>query len=207
MQQSFTTFYRHLKKLSHAPVRCPQYGQRMTMDQFYHHHASVQHHVQSRKQCIFCFGAKSWAHGEKKHTDNVKHISDCLQRFLNGAGNASSWREDDTCECQKFESTPHQMFGRLKERMNEYVGFYDSVFEKHDWWRCDNPVEFIEASGFGKDVYGILQHFTRGDLVWLNLVVKHDAFETFCKEMEKIRDQFVLLPFWCLCNGMKSGTG
>ncbi|GFS29881.1 hypothetical protein NPIL_235181 [Nephila pilipes] len=60
-----------------------------------------------------------------------------LQRFLKDAGNTSSWMEDedaedDTCECQKFDSTPHQMFGRRKESMNEYVGFYDSLFEKPD---------------------------------------------------------------------------
>ncbi|GFT85349.1 hypothetical protein NPIL_70391 [Nephila pilipes] len=59
-------------------------------------------------------------------------------------------------ECKKLESTPLQMLGRRKERMNEYVGFYDSVFENSDWWRCDDPVEFTEASGLGKDVYGIL---------------------------------------------------
>ncbi|GFT77691.1 uncharacterized protein NPIL_628261 [Nephila pilipes] len=115
--------------------------------------------------------------------------------------------EDDTCECQKFESTPHQTFGRRKERMNEYVRYYDSVFEKPDWWLCDEPGEFTEESGLCKYVYSILQRFIRGDLHWFNLMVKHEAFETFCKEMEKIRDQFVLLPFWCLCDGMVSGTG
>ncbi|GFS29884.1 uncharacterized protein NPIL_235191 [Nephila pilipes] len=56
-------------------------------------------------------------------------------------------------------------------------------------------------------MYGILQRFTRGDLHWFHLMVKHDAFETFCKEIEKIRDQFALFPFWCLCDGMVSGTG
>ncbi|GFU58855.1 hypothetical protein NPIL_231051 [Nephila pilipes] len=77
------------------------------------------------------------AHGEKQHPVNVKPVSECLQRFLNDAGNASSWIEDDdvedeTCECKKFESTPHQMFGRRMERLNEYVRFYDSILEKHD---------------------------------------------------------------------------
>ncbi|GFU28113.1 uncharacterized protein NPIL_187921 [Nephila pilipes] len=81
------------------------------------------------------------------------------------------------------------------------------MFENPDWWRCDDPVEFTEASGLGKDAYGILQRFTRGDLVWFHLMVKHDAFETFCKEMGKIWGQFALLPFWCLCDGMVSGTG
>ncbi|GFT50030.1 uncharacterized protein NPIL_366301 [Nephila pilipes] len=82
------------------------------------------------------------------------------------------------------------MFGRRKKRMNEYVGFYGSIFENLDWWRCDDPVGFNEASSLGKDVYGILQLFTRGDLVWIHIMVKHDAFQTFFKEMEKIRDQF-----------------
>ncbi|GFT49303.1 uncharacterized protein NPIL_22861, partial [Nephila pilipes] len=211
-QRSIATFYRHLKKCSDVSIRCPQCGQRMTMDQFYHHHASEQHGVHSRKACVFCFGAKRWAHGEKQHPDNVKHVSECLQRFLNDAGNASSWMEDDdavddTCECQKFQSTPHQMLGRCKEKLNAYVGFYDSVLEKPDMWRCDDPVEFTEASGLGKDVYGIVQRYFRGDLVWFHILVKHDAFQTFCTEMEKIRDQVVLLPFWCLCDGLVNGTG
>ncbi|GFT24574.1 hypothetical protein NPIL_239921 [Nephila pilipes] len=77
------------------------------MDQFYHHHVSEQHNVQSRKHCVFCFGVKSWAHGEKKHSDNMKDASECLQRFLNDAGNASSWMEDDDAEdemgkCKSF---------------------------------------------------------------------------------------------------------
>ncbi|GFT14529.1 TTKRSYEDQ domain-containing protein [Nephila pilipes] len=38
-------------------------------------------------------------------------------------------------------------------------------------------------------------------------MVKHDAFQTFCKEMEKNRDQFVLLSFWYLCDDMVSDTG
>ncbi|GFU03167.1 hypothetical protein NPIL_478981 [Nephila pilipes] len=66
-------------------------------------------------------------------------------------------------------------------------------------------MKFTEArvtERVGKDVYSILQRFTQGDLVWFHLMVKHDAFETFCKEMENIRDQFVLLPFWCLCDGL-----
>ncbi|GFW25986.1 uncharacterized protein TNCV_3316581 [Trichonephila clavipes] len=38
---------------------------------------------------------------------------------------------------------------------------------------------------------------------WFHIMVKHDAFPVFCREMEKIRDEFVLLPFWCLCDGME----
>ncbi|GFS96495.1 hypothetical protein NPIL_397921 [Nephila pilipes] len=65
---------------------------------------------------------KLGSRAKKKHPDNVKHVSECLQRFLNDARNA--WMgiedvvaEDETCECKKFKSTPHQMFGRRKERM------------------------------------------------------------------------------------------
>ncbi|GFU45024.1 hypothetical protein NPIL_440191 [Nephila pilipes] len=123
MQQSIATFYRHSEKSSDVSVRCPRCGQRMTMDQFYQHYASEQHNVQYRKQGVFCFGAKNWAQGGKKHSDNIKHASECLQRFLNDVGNASSWIEDDdteneTCGCKKFESTTHQMFNSLKERTN-----------------------------------------------------------------------------------------
>ncbi|GFS53465.1 hypothetical protein NPIL_44481 [Nephila pilipes] len=124
-------------------------------------------------------GIKSWAHREKNCPDNVKHVLECLKRFVIVATDESPGINDETeeeveeeevtsaeaCKCKKFESTPHQMFGSRKERMNEYVGFYDSVFENPDWWRCDDPVEFTETSGLGKDVYRILQCFIRGDLV------------------------------------------
>ncbi|GFT65891.1 uncharacterized protein NPIL_605461 [Nephila pilipes] len=215
------TLYNHLKSSADIPIRCPICSERMTVNHFYQRHALENHRLQSRKQCVFCKGLKSWAHGEKNRPDNVKHVVKCLKRFVIVARDESPGMEDETeeeeeeeevtsaevCECKKFESTPHQMLGRRKERMNEYVGFYDSVFENPDWWRCDDPVEFTEASGLGKDVYGILQRFTRGDLVWFHLMVKHDAFETFCKEMGKIRGQFALLSFWCLFDGMVSGTG
>ncbi|GFT64770.1 uncharacterized protein NPIL_25251 [Nephila pilipes] len=69
------------------------------------------------------------------------------------------------------------MFEGRKERMNEYNRFYDSIFENPNWWQCDEPEEFTETSGLGKD-----------------------------GEMEKIRDQFVLIPLWCLCDGLVSGT-
>ncbi|GFU00025.1 uncharacterized protein TNCV_1659811 [Trichonephila clavipes] len=38
-------------------------------------------------------------------------------------------------------------------------------------------------------------------------MVKHNVFETFRREMERIRDQCVLLPFWCLCDGLETERG
>ncbi|GFS59477.1 uncharacterized protein NPIL_612251 [Nephila pilipes] len=218
---SARTLYNHLKSSADIPIRCPICSEWMTVNHFYQRHALENHRLQTRKRCVFCKGLKSWAHGEKNRPDNVKHVVECLKRFVIVARDESPGVEDETeeeeeeeevtsaevCECKKFESIPHKMLGRRKERMNEYVGFYDSMFENPDWWRCDDPMEFTEASGLGKDVYGILQRFPQGDLVWFHLMVKHDAFETFCKEMGKIRGQFALLPFWCLCDGMVSGTG
>ncbi|GFT85346.1 uncharacterized protein NPIL_70392 [Nephila pilipes] len=167
---SVKTLYRHLKLASDIPIRCPLCNEPMTVHHFYHHHALENHRLQSRKQCVFCKGLKSWAHEEKNRPDNVKHVAECLKRFVIVARDESPGMEDETeeddeeeeatsaevFECKKLESTPLQMLGRRKERMNEYVGFYDSVFENSDWWRCDDPVEFTEASGLGKDVYGIL---------------------------------------------------
>ncbi|GFT37527.1 hypothetical protein NPIL_514021 [Nephila pilipes] len=71
---------------------------------------------------------------------------------------------NETFVCKSFESTLHQMFGRRKEKMNEYVGFYNCVFEKPDWWWCDDPLEFTVASDLGKDVYGIVQSYLKGRL-------------------------------------------
>ncbi|GFT16655.1 uncharacterized protein NPIL_239701 [Nephila pilipes] len=174
------TLYSHLKLSSDIPIRCPICKEHITVHHFYHHHVLKQHRLQFHKQCLFCKGETRWTYGEKNRPDNVKHVVECLKRFMIVARDESPGMDDDTeeeeeeeeeevasaeaCERKKFESTPHQMFGHRKERMIDYVGFYDSVFENPDWWRCDDPVEFTEASGLGKDVYGILQRFIRGDL-------------------------------------------
>ncbi|GFT02002.1 uncharacterized protein TNCV_2635901 [Trichonephila clavipes] len=38
---------------------------------------------------------------------------------------------------------------------------------------------------------------------WFHIMVKHDTFPIFCRNMKKIRDEFDLLPFWCLCDGLE----
>ncbi|GFT59655.1 hypothetical protein NPIL_132071 [Nephila pilipes] len=135
---SVKTLYRHLKLASDIPIRCPLCNEPMTVHHFYHHHALENHRLQSRKQCLFCKGEARWAYGEKNRPDNVKHVVECLKRFVIIARDESPGMEDETeeeeeeeeevtsaevCECKTFVSIPHQMLGRRKERMNEYVGF------------------------------------------------------------------------------------
>ncbi|GFX71779.1 uncharacterized protein TNCV_2010161 [Trichonephila clavipes] len=92
---------------------------------------------------------------------------------------------------------PREMYGRRKGK----EGFYDSVFEKPDMWEkgMDN--------GVGKDVWGMIQWYLKGDLFWFHIRVKRNIFHTFCKEMEAISDQVVILPFWCLCDGLETEKG
>ncbi|GFX06218.1 uncharacterized protein TNCV_642631 [Trichonephila clavipes] len=108
--------------------------------------------------------------------------------------------EVETCECQHFQSNPRDMAGRRK--LNS-VGFYDSMFEKPEMW--EEGIEF--QCGLGIDVWGIVERYLKGDLEWFHISVKHDIFETFGWEMEKIRDQCVILPFWCLCDGLVNEKG
>ncbi|GFT24577.1 hypothetical protein NPIL_239931 [Nephila pilipes] len=56
-------------------------------------------------------------------------------------------------------------------------------------WLCDDPV-----GGLGKDLYGIVQRYFRGDLARFHIPVKHDT-------------PFHDAPFWCLSDGMVNGTG
>ncbi|GFS62548.1 uncharacterized protein TNIN_134431 [Trichonephila inaurata madagascariensis] len=100
--------------------------------------------------------------------------------------------EEKVCGCRVFQPMSREMYGRRKVR----EGFYDSVFEKPDMW--EEGIEF--DNGLGKDVRGIIQRYLNGDLVWFHIMVKHNIFDTFCKEMEMIQDQFVILPFWYLCD-------
>ncbi|GFV93009.1 uncharacterized protein TNCV_3427211 [Trichonephila clavipes] len=111
--------------------------------------------------------------------------------------------EEEACGCRDFQPVPRDMQGRRKDRVSEYVGFYDSLFENPEMW--EERVEF--QGGLGKDVWGMVQRYLREDLMWFHIMVKQDMFDTFRKEMEKIRDQFVLLPFWCLCDGLVNEKG
>ncbi|GFU53052.1 hypothetical protein NPIL_264541 [Nephila pilipes] len=79
---SARTLYNHLKSSADIPIRCPLCSERMTVNHFYQRHALENHRLQFRKQCVFCKGLKSWAHGEKNCPDNVKHVVECLKRFV-----------------------------------------------------------------------------------------------------------------------------
>ncbi|GFX75656.1 uncharacterized protein TNCV_761241 [Trichonephila clavipes] len=211
MIKSFTTFFRHLHQHSNDPVCCPECLEPMTLSHFYYKHAPKTHTLDSRKQCIFCFGRRQWNYGEKHLSVNVNHIVSCLKLFVTNEKDFSAIVEEkeediaeeievETCECQHFQSNPRDMAGRRK--LNS-VGFYDSLLEKPEMW--EEGIEF--QCGLGKDVWGIVERYLKGDLEWFHIVVKHDIFETFGREMETIRDQCVILPFWCLCDGLVNEKG
>ncbi|GFX71124.1 hypothetical protein TNCV_3648891 [Trichonephila clavipes] len=92
---------------------------------------------------------------------------------------------------------PWEMYGRRKVR----EGFYDSVFKKPDLW--EEGIEF--DNGLGKDVWGIIQRYLKGDLVWFHIMVKHNNFDTFyemyalsrkqqnmLKEIKKVKQEWVM---------------
>ncbi|GFT29955.1 uncharacterized protein TNCV_3462521 [Trichonephila clavipes] len=181
----------------------------MTVKHFYRQHASEKHGLDVRKQCVFCFGRHDWDHGQKNRPDHINHVVSCLKRFARDAKDYWAYLDQDdedigveeeshVCECRHFQSIPRDMQGR--PRMEE--GFYESVLEKPDLW--EEGLSFNDASGLGNDVWGILRRYLRGEWVWFHIMVKHDVFETFRREMERIRDQCVLLPFWCLCDGLET---
>ncbi|GFU11653.1 uncharacterized protein TNCV_5024861 [Trichonephila clavipes] len=212
MIKSYTTFFRHPHKHSNDPVSCPEYLEPMTLGHFYYKHAPKTHTLDSRKQCICCFGRQQWNRGGKNLSVNVnQHIVSCLKLFVTNEKDFSAIVEEkeediaekievETCECQHFQSNPRDMAGRRKLNI---VGFYDSMFEKPEMW--EEGIEF--HGGLGKDVWGIVERYLRGDLEWFHIGVKHDIFEIFCREMEKIGDQCVILPFWCLCDGLVNEKG
>ncbi|GFU69272.1 uncharacterized protein TNCV_3285481 [Trichonephila clavipes] len=170
-------------------------------------HAAQKYNLDCRKQCLFCFGRKHWPYGEKNRAENVNHVTACLQRFVEDAKIHEETEEEETeevvCGCRHFRPVPRGMRGRRKDRFSEYVGFYDSLLEKREMW--EEWVTF--QNGLGKDMWGMVQRYLRQDLMWFHIMVKHDVFDTFRKEMEKIRDQCVILPFWCLCDGLVNEKG
>ncbi|GFX36895.1 uncharacterized protein TNCV_4000551 [Trichonephila clavipes] len=200
------TVFSYLYKHSNDPMCCPECLEPMTLGHFYYKHAPKTHALDSRKQCIFCFGRRQWNREEKNLSVNVNHIVSCLKLFVTNEKdfsaiveakeeNIAEEIEVETCKCQHFQSNPRDMAGRRKLNI---VGFYDSMFEKPEIW--EEGIEF--HGGLGKDVWGIVERYLRGDLEWFHIMVKHDIFEIFCREMEKTRNQCVILPFWCLCDGL-----
>ncbi|GFX29685.1 uncharacterized protein TNCV_2750191 [Trichonephila clavipes] len=171
-------------------------GANVTVRHFYSKHAAQKYNLDGRKQCLFNFGRKHLPYGQKNRPENVNHVTACLQRFVEDAKMQEVSEEEETVEeeeaygCRDFQPEPSEMQGRRKDRLSEYVGFYDSLFKKPEMW--EEGVEF--QGGLGKDVWGMVQRYLREDLVWFHIMVKQDMFDTFRKELEKIRDQFVLLP-------------
>ncbi|GFV01880.1 uncharacterized protein TNCV_4978321 [Trichonephila clavipes] len=204
---SIKTLYKVIDSSSHIVVRCPICFELMTFGHYLHKHALQEYSLKNRQECVFCMGLKSWPHGQRMKRENVKHVVECLKSFVNPQNNASTVKnyedlEEEICDCQTFVSIPRDMLGRSKNMDN--VILYESVFEKPDMW-SDDGVQFSESSGLGKDVYGIVQRYLKKDLKWFHVMVKHDAFQIFCREMEKIQNEIVVLPFWCLCDGLMAG--
>ncbi|GFX29699.1 uncharacterized protein TNCV_2750331 [Trichonephila clavipes] len=204
---SLRTLYAYISSSKDVVTRCPVCFESMTFGHYYHQHALKEHSLKNRKECVFCMGLKSWPYEQRMKRENVKHVVECLKSFVNPQNNASTVKnyedlDEEICGCQTFVSMPRDMLGRSKNMDNAIL--YESVFEKPDMWRIDG-VPFSESSGLGKDVYGIVQRYLKKNLKWLHVIVKHDAFQIFCHEMEKIQTEIVVLPFWCLCDGLMAG--
>ncbi|GBN64430.1 hypothetical protein AVEN_83588-1 [Araneus ventricosus] len=74
-------------------------------------------------------------------------------------------------------------------------------------WIEAGGVKFDARFGLGPDVYAIVQRYLKGDMHWFHLMVKHNAFDTFVSALTPIKDQFVVLSYWCLCDGLKGENG
>ncbi|GFT76332.1 uncharacterized protein TNCV_564841 [Trichonephila clavipes] len=80
---------------------------------------------------------KHWPYGKNNRPENVNHVTACLQRFVEEAKIQEETEEKETeeedtvvCGCRHFQPVPRGMRGRRKDRVSEYVGFYDSLLEK-----------------------------------------------------------------------------
>ncbi|GBN16676.1 hypothetical protein AVEN_224683-1 [Araneus ventricosus] len=187
----------------------------MTFKEFYDNHLSKQHHIRSYNRCVFC-SDHSWKRGEKTHRSNVNHLIKCLNSFVDTHRirtydeiEAEIPSDIPTCgdRCRKSWWRPRDMCGRVKDRTSEYVGFYEPVFEKPDMWVTPGGVKFDARCGLGPDAYAIVMKYLQDDMHWFHLMVKHTAFEAFVRVMTPIRDQFVVLSYGCLCDGLEGENG
>ncbi|GFS44569.1 hypothetical protein NPIL_498151 [Nephila pilipes] len=70
-------------------------------------------------------------------------------------------------------------------------------------WKDENGVEFGETSGLGYELWSLFRRFEKDYLNWPHIMVNGDVLGKFIRRMELIRDEFVILPFWMLCDGLK----
>ncbi|GBN42545.1 hypothetical protein AVEN_8583-1, partial [Araneus ventricosus] len=207
------TFYRLLKKNLNVRIRCRDCMEAMTLDDFYKEHAPKRHGLDKRSECVFCFGGYDWKRGEKRRRSNWTHMIECLNSFVKRnrirETRAETPLQIPICgeQCRKPRLRPRDMCGRVKDRTSEYLGFYEPVFEKPDMWIEPGGVKFDARCGLGPDAYGIVKKYLQKDMKWFHLMVKHTAFDTFVREMTPIRDQFVVLSYWCLCDGLEGENG
>ncbi|GBM04619.1 hypothetical protein AVEN_103905-1 [Araneus ventricosus] len=189
----------------------------MTLDDFYKEHAPNRHGLTKLSECVFCFGGYDWKRGEKRRRSNWTHMIKCLKSFVKrnriretpAEAPAETPPEPPMCgeQCRKSRLKPRDMCGRVKDRTNEYLGFYEPVFEKPDMWIEPGGVKFDARCGLGPDAYGIVKKYLGKTMKWFHLMVKHNAFDTFVREMTPIRDEFVVLSYWCLCDGLEGENG
>ncbi|GBL91925.1 hypothetical protein AVEN_273853-1 [Araneus ventricosus] len=182
----------------------------MTFHQFYNEHAPKRHNISNA--CVFCLGAYDWKPREKTLPHNLKHMIECLNKFVerNRIRTVETPAESLTppdipiCgdRCRKSWWRPRDMCGRDKDRTNEYLGFYEPVFEKPDMWVEPGGVKFDARCGLGPDAYAIVMKYLQEDMHCCHLMVKHTAFEAFVRVMTPIRDKFVVLSYGCLRDGL-----
>ncbi|GFW67213.1 hypothetical protein TNCV_4032251 [Trichonephila clavipes] len=90
-----------------------------------------------------CFVSEGNNGLKKNRPENVNHVTACLQRFVEEAKEESEEEETveeeekEACGCRDFQPVPREMQGRRKDRVSEYVGFYDSVLENPTCGRRD----------------------------------------------------------------------
>ncbi|GBO16048.1 hypothetical protein AVEN_100644-1 [Araneus ventricosus] len=187
----------------------------MTLDDFYKEHAPNRHGLTKLSDCVFCFGGYDWKRGENRHRSNWTRMIKCLKSFVqrNRIRTVETPAESVTspeipmCEdpCRKSRLRPRDLCGR--DRINELDDFYEPIFEKPEMWRVPGGVKLDARCGLGTDVYAIVKRYLKADLNWFHLIMKHNSFETFVREMTPIQDKFVVLSYGCLCDGLKDKDG
>ncbi|GBL72947.1 hypothetical protein AVEN_128129-1 [Araneus ventricosus] len=63
-------------------------------------------------------------------------------------------------------------------------------------WNLTNAAVCVETCE-----YGIVPRVLNKHMNWYQVMVKHITFGLFVKEMNALRYELVVLPFWCLCDG------
>ncbi|KAF8784096.1 hypothetical protein HNY73_011676 [Argiope bruennichi] len=210
-------------------VICPKcsLNEPITLVHFHTNHVYNDHGL-AKTDCQFCFGNYKWEDKKLTCKPTVIHQTQCFKSFLKTKKYVPPPEPKpeeepspldqpipfDLCDddifsvcypCKNFnaDSLKFSMFGVKQYPKWKKLGFYDAhPLSKPHWWVDENTIPLSEESGLGTDTAVIFKRFDEFEFYHISL--KPLVFPLLEKYLEPIKGHVAVLPYQCLCYGLKS---